>query len=147
MTRTLYVSKADADKNTAEFQRMKKIADKEDLPLIHVSEADYTLTRSQARNRAAFTKADEAARAIGQQVRIVPDNQTETQVSSALAARQHLKTADTMYVTKEAMRNRATFLKLEAEALREFKTLKPIASWDALPQAERDQLEASLKGA
>ena len=74
MTKSLYVAKADADKNTAEFQRMKKLADKADAPLIHVSEADYTLTRSQARNRAAFTKADEAARAIGKQVVIVADN-------------------------------------------------------------------------
>lgn len=147
MTQSLYVAKADADKNTAEFQRMKKIADKADLPLIHVSEADYTLTRSQARNRAAFTKADEAARAIGQQVRIVPDNQTETQASPALASRQHLSTKDTMYVTKDAMRNRATFLRLEAEAKREYKTLKPIASWDALPDAERQELEALVSEA
>lgn len=145
MTRTLYVSKADADKNTAEFQRMKRIADKDDLPLTHVSEADYTLTRSQARNRAAFSKADEAARAIGKQVVIVADDQTETQASPALALRQHLATKDTMYVTREAMRNRATFLRLEAEAKREFKVLKPISSWDALPGAERAELEASLK--
>lgn len=144
MTQTLYVAKADADKNTLEFQRMKKKADLLDLPLVHVAEADYTLTRSQARNRAAFTKADEAARAIGKQVVIVPDNAPENKTSPALAARQHLSTKDTMYVTKEAMRNRATFLKLEAEAKREFKTLKPIASWDALPEAERAELEASL---
>ena len=147
MTKTLYVAKADADKNTAEFQRMKRLADKDDLPLTHVSESDYTLTRSQARNRAAFSKADDAARAIGKQVVIISDDQSEMKASPALAARQYLSTKDTTYVTREAMRNRATFLRLEAEAKRDFKILKPISSWNDLPEAERAELEASLKDA
>lgn len=143
----LYVSKADADKNTAEFQRMKKIADKLDAPLIHVTEADYTLTRAQARNRATYEKARDMARGVGAQVRILADTQPDTPTNSPLAAKTHLKTEDTVYATAAAMRDRQTFLRLEAEAKREHKQFRPIRSWEDLPAAERDQLEASLKDA
>jgi len=50
-------------------------------------------------------------------------------------------------MTREATLDRKTYLRLQAEAARDFKTLKPIRSWGDLPEAERDALEASLKDA
>ena len=95
----------------------------------------------------AFAVVFAGAHVVGKQVIIVADNQPDAPTNSALASRTFLKTESTVYVTSELMRNRAEFLRLEAEAKRNHQQLRPIKSWDALPQAERDQLEASLKDA
>lgn len=142
----IYVLKSDADAGNAEFQRKKKLADASNAPLIHVTDADVTLSRADARDRKKYEAAREAARGLGLTVKIMADG-APTQVATGLADRTFLKTEDTIYLIREASLNRATFLKLEAEAKREFKTLKPIRAWGDLPEAERDALEASLKDA
>ena len=143
----IYIAKEEADRNSLEFKSAVKQADARGVNVVHVTPDMITLTRTQARNRAAYQKAQEAAEGIGKQVIIVADNQPDAPTNSALASRTFLKTESTVYVTSELMRNRAEFLRLEAEAKRNHQQLRPIKSWDALPQAERDQLEASLKDA
>lgn len=142
----IYIAKEEADRNSLEFKSAVKQADARGVNVVHVTPDMITLTRTQARNRAAYQKAQEAAEGIGRQVIIVADNAPEA-LTGPLVGRTFLKTESTVYVTSELMRNRAEFLRLEAEAKRNHQQLRPIKSWDALPQAERDQLEASLKGA
>ncbi len=77
---------------------------------------------------------------------IVADHAPEA-LTGPLASRSFLKTESTVYVTSELMRNRAEFLRLEAEAKRNHQQLRPIKSWADLPEGERQELEASLKEA
>lgn len=142
----IYIAKEEADRNSLEFKSAVKQADARGVNVVHVTPDMITLTRTQARNRAAYQKAQEAAEGIGRQVIIVADDAPEA-LTGSLVGRTFLKTESTVYVTSELMRNRAEFLRLEAEAKRNHQQLRPIKSWDALPQAEREQLEASLKDA
>lgn len=141
----IYIAKEEADRNSIEFKSAVKQADARGVNVVHVTPDMITLTRSQARNRAAYMKAQEAAEGIGRQVIIVPDNAPEA-VTGPLVGRTFLKTESTVYVTSELMRNRAEFLRLEAEAKRNHQQLKPIKSWADLPEGERKELEASLQG-
>lgn len=142
----IYVLKSDADAGNAEFQRKKAMADAVKAPLIHVTDAMLTLSRTDARDRVKYETAREAARGLGLQVKIAADG-APTQVATGLADRTHVVTADTIYMTREATLDRKTYQRLQAEAARDFKSLKPIRSWGDLPEAERDALEASLKDA
>jgi hypothetical protein len=142
----IYIAKEEADRNSLEFKSAVKQADARGVNLVHVTPAMITLTRSQARDRAAFIKAQEAASGIGRQVIIVADHAPEA-LTGPLVGRTFLKTESTVYVTSELMRNRADFLRLEAEAKRNHQQLRPIKTWADLPEGERQELEASLKDA
>ncbi|MCB6177520.1 hypothetical protein LHP98_05170 [Rhodobacter sp. Har01] len=142
----IYIAKEEADRNSLEFKSAVKQADARGVNVVHVTPDMITLTRTQARNRAAYQKAQEAAEGIGRQVIIVPDNAPEP-LTGPLASKTFLKTESTIYVTSELMRSRADFLRLEAEAKRNHQQLRPIKSWDALPDAERKELEALVSEA
>lgn len=139
----IYVLKSDADAGNAEFQRKKAMADAVKAPLIHVTDADVTLSRADARDRKKYEAAREAARGLGLQVKVMADG-APTQIATGLADRTHVVTKDTIYMTRDATLDRKTYQRLQAEAARDFKTLKPIRTWGDLPEAERDALEASL---
>jgi len=139
----IYVLKADADAGNAEFKRKKEMADKAEVALIHVTPEMLTMTRAQARDRKAYEAARDAARGVGQQVTFTNDA-APSQVGEGLKTRSHVVTDSTIYMTREATLDRALYQRLQSQAARDLKALKPIRSWNDLPEAEREGLEASL---
>jgi len=86
-----YVLKSDADASNAEFKRKKAMADAANAPLIHVTEADLTLTRADARSRVKYEAAREAARGLGMQVKITSDGAPAQVATGPLGERNHVR--------------------------------------------------------
>lgn len=93
-----------------------------------------TISRADARNRAKFLEAEALAAKRGTKLQIV-DDRNEDRPAHKLDGQTHLKTDTHIFVHKDAMRDRATYLRLEGQAKREHLTLQSIDDWNHLPDS------------
>jgi len=91
-----------------------------------------TISRSDARSRSKYLEAEALAAKRGTKLQIVDDRQDD-RPAHKLDGQTHLKTDTHIFVHKDAMRDRATYLRLEGQAKREHLTLQPITDWNHLP--------------
>lgn len=134
----------EAKKEKAEKDRLQDLFDRHDAqmaaakaltepkPSQPADQGPVTITRSDARNRAKFLEAEALATKRGTKVQIVDDRQDD-RPAHALDGQTHLRTETTLFIHKDAMKDRATFKRLSAQAQREHLTLQPITDWNHLP--------------
>lgn len=130
---------------------LEKLAKRTDLspnePARKITE-DIHLSREEARNPQKYREAEALAKANGVSVRITTDvdgdqalrnfRRAEPTTLEALKGKTHLIHDGTLYATREAMKNRQNFLRLEQQAKREHLRFQPIATFDNLPEGVVD---------
>ena len=82
-----------------------------------------TISRADARDRKLYLAAEAEAEKRGSTVQIIDDRAA---APVQIDTRTHHKTETHLYVTSTAMRDRATFLRLQAVAEREHLTFQPV---------------------
>lgn len=136
-------------KNEELLEKLAKRANlpPDDKPPARITE-DIHLSREEARNAQTYREAEALAKANGVAVRITTDvdgdqalrnlRRVEPTTLAALKGKTHLIHDGVLYATREAMRSRSNYLKLEAQAKREHLRFQPIASFDNLPEGVVD---------
>jgi len=136
-------------KNEELLEKLAKRADfaPDDKQTPRITE-DIHLSREEARNAQTYREAEALAKANGVSVRITTDvdgdqalrnlRRAEPTNRDALKGKTHLVHDGVLYATREAMRDRRNFVKLEQQAKREHLRFQPIATFDNLPEGVVD---------
>lgn len=144
-----YIKKSDVG-NADIFARKKAEADANNEDLIHV-DVPVIISRSDARDVAKYRAAREMANGVGEQVQIsddltgaantMPPEDEKSKLADLLASKNHLVTDDSIYLPNGY--DHDTYKRLRAKAEKESLHLRPIVSWDDLPQDVADNLTAA----
>lgn len=137
-------------KNEELLEKLAKRVDlaPDDKPPARKITEDIHLSREEARNPQKYREAEALAKANGVAVRITTDvdgdqalrnlRRVEPTNRDALKGKTHLIHDGVLYATREAMRDRQNFVRLEQQAKREYLRFQPIATFDNLPEGVVD---------
>lgn len=142
-----YIKKSDVG-NPVIFAQQKALADERHEDLTHV-DLPLSIKESDARDPAKYRVARDMAQQLGEHLEIVTDNpepeksppdDQQAAIADMLSKKNHLVTDDSIYLPNGY--DHDTYKRVRALAEKDNLRLRPIASWDDLPDHVAESLTA-----